>query len=65
MTGMKLADIVPIKESDLEPGGATLSARDTACRMIDTYDSKSLQTDVNGNARYSPFQKAFYREKLQ
>lgn len=62
MTVLKPTSIAPIKETDREPDGAIVSARDAARRVIDTYHAKSLQTDLHGNAKYNPLQRAFYRK---
>ena len=62
MTVLKPTAIVPVKEGDREPDGAMLSARDAARRVIDAYHAKSLQTDLHGNAKYNPLQRAFYRK---
>ena len=62
MTALKPVIVVPIKGSDREPDGAILSARDAARRVIDAYHGKSLQTDLEGNATYTPLQRAFHRK---
>ena len=62
MNTLKPVAIVPDEENDREPDGTLLSARDGVRRVIDNHHMRSLDTDLDGKAKYTPLQRAFQRK---
>lgn len=62
MNTLKPVVIVSQRENDREADGTLLSARDGVRRVIENHHHKSLHTDLDGKAKYTPLQRAFQRK---
>jgi hypothetical protein len=59
---LKPSVIISYEDGDREVDGSLLSPRVALKRTMDYYDKLSLKTDQQGNAIYTPLQRAFYRK---